>query len=432
MAGIMQVGEIFRTPRPRQEERPIVDGLPNLWSHTRTAGSKGVALDKGIWPIAMLAAPDSPRRPAIILSSTLHKAGGEQTPWQDVYDLDKGRLRYFGDNRTPGKNPATQQGNKALLEQFELQSSTDKEDRRIAAPLIVFRRVVHKGKAKGHVTFQGFGIIERVELITQIDPRSSLPFGNFVFEIAILSLQNEHEVFDWNWITARRTTTKTAADSEESAPWSWKQWVKGGRPKLPMVRRKVARHHISTAEEQTPSPNTREHEILEKVYDFYAGKKHRFEGLAARITSRILGRGSANYVEGWITDRAGDGGVDFVGRLDVGDGFSVAKLIVLGQAKCEKLTKPTGGNHVARTVARLRRGYIGAYVTTSYFSRHVQEEVIEDRFPIVLINGLYIATEIHSMMVESGVSDIGHFLDDLDQHYDRQLENRDAEEILNQ
>ena len=121
-----------------------------------------------------------------------------------------------------------------------------------------------------------------------------------------------------------------------------------------------------------------------------------------------------------------------MGRLDVGDGFSTAKLIVLGQAKCEKLTTPTGGNHIARTVARLRRGYIGAYVTTSFFSRPVQEEVIQDRFPLVLINGKRIAAEIHSMMVEGGTSDIDSFLTDLDMHYDGLLENRDPEEILNQ
>ena len=52
--------------------------------------------------------------------------------------------------------------------------------------------------------------------------------------------------------------------------------------------------------------------------------------------------------------------MDFVGRLDVGSGHSTAKLVVLGQAKCEKLQSATGGNHIARTVARLRRGWIGA------------------------------------------------------------------------
>ena len=426
----MQIGQIFRSPSPRKDDEPIVDGLPNLWYHMLTAGTKDIQLAKGIWTIARLSGADGIRRPAIILSSTLHKAGGEQTPWQDVFDLDVGRLRYFGDNRTPGKDPATQPGNKALLEQMKLHASPDKEVRRSSAPLVVFRRVVHKGIAKGHVAFQGFGIIERVELITQIDPRSSLPFANYVFEIAIFSLQKEHEVFDWEWISARRMKSMNLTESEAYAPDSWKRWVERGQSNLAAVRRRVARHHILTAEEQCPKTNSRQNQILNAVYEFYSSRKHRFEGLAARITSRVLGRGATNYVEGWITDRAGDGGVDFVGRLDVGDGFSKAKLIVLGQAKCEKLTTPTGGNHIARTVARLRRGYIGVYVTTSYFSKPVQVEVIEDRFPLVLINGLRIAEEINSMMVEVGRKDIGQFLDELDKDYDGQLMNRGAEEIL--
>ena len=47
-----------------------------------------------------------------------------------------------------------------------------------------------------------------------------------------------------------------------------------------------------------------------------------------------------------------DNGIDFVGRLDVGDGREVAKLVVLGQAKCERTDAPTNGVHLARTVAR--------------------------------------------------------------------------------
>jgi len=42
--------------------------------------------------------------------------------------------------------------------------------------------------------------------------------------------------------------------------------------------------------------------------------------------------------------------------MDIGTGFGSAKLIVLGQAKCESLSSPTGGNHIARTVAKLKRG----------------------------------------------------------------------------
>ena len=68
-------------------------------------------------------------------------------------------------------------------------------------------------------------------------------------------------------------------------------------------------------------------------------------------------------------------------------------MVVLGQAKCNDPTKPVNGRDIARTVARLKRGWIGAFVTTSFFSEAVQQEVKEDDYPIMMINGAKI-TEI--------------------------------------
>ena len=42
----------------------------------------------------------------------------------------------------------------------------------------------------------------------------------------------------------------------------------------------------------------------------------------------------------------------------------------------------TNGKDIARTVARLKRGWIGIYITTGYFSEPVQREVIEDKYPL--------------------------------------------------
>ena len=54
--------------------------------------------------------------------------------------------------------------------------------------------------------------------------------------------------------------------------------------------------------------------------------------------------------------------------MDIGLGFGNAKVIVLGQAKCESLNTPTSGTHIARTFAKLKKGWLGVYVTTSYFT----------------------------------------------------------------
>jgi restriction endonuclease Mrr len=42
---------------------------------------------------------------------------------------------------------------------------------------------------------------------------------------------------------------------------------------------------------------------------------------------------------------------------------------------------------VSRLVARLRRGEYGNFVTTSYYTRQTQEEVLEDAYPVKLFAG---------------------------------------------
>jgi hypothetical protein len=119
-----------------------------------------------------------------------------------------------------------------------------------------------------------------------------------------------------------------------------------------------------------------------------------------------------------------------VGRLDVGEGFGRTKLVVLGQAKCERIDTPTGGNHLARTVARLRRGWLGAYVTTSFFSPAVQLEVYDDQYPLLLLNGRQLASEVTRLQLSSGQHSLHDFLSYVDQSYEEQVSGRDPEEIL--
>lgn len=173
----------------------------------------------------------------------------------------------------------------------------------------------------------------------------------------------------------------------------------------------------------------REGAILQDIVGFYQGKKVRFEALADWVVARVLAQGNAKYHRGWIKRRSADGGADFVGRLDIGSGFASTRIIVLGQATCESLTVPTNGTHIARTVARLRRGWIGVYVTTSYFSEAVQEEIIEDQYPIVLVHGRRIAEEVAMGMFERTLS-VQSFLEDIDKSYESRVLLRRPEEIL--
>ncbi len=424
----MRVGEIFRYSRPYDSTQEFIDGLPNYFHRTNTPGCNKPLLDSGINPIGT----DGDFCPAILISSSPHKIGSPETPWQDFFDPDNGHAHYFGDNKNPGVDPSKPKGNKALLRQFTLHSSSKISDRRDSCPIIVFKRVRVGSSAKGNVQFQGYGIISSVKLVTQYHRKDDTAFSNFAFDFTFLSLASENEEFPWEWISKRRDPSLSSVETLAHAPKAWRDWVAGGSSVVERYRRRVVKLLTLNTADQIPQKGSSEAKILQGIYDYYANKKSRFEALAAYITGRIISNNGAEYRSGWITPASSDGGADFIGRLDIGTGLAGAKIIVLGQAKCEKLTSPTGGNHIARTVARLRRGWIGAYVTTSYFSEAVQREVLEDKYPIILINGLRVASEVDAAMNEEGETNLKAFLDNIDQGYDEMVMARHPDELVNE
>ncbi|MBK7123629.1 MAG: hypothetical protein IPH68_12960 [Chitinophagaceae bacterium] len=72
------------------------------------------------------------RRPAILISSSPHKIS-ETTPWQDVFDVDNGHIRYYGDNKTP-ENPCLKLRKQSAFEAFKIYN--DPERRHLSVPLI--------------------------------------------------------------------------------------------------------------------------------------------------------------------------------------------------------------------------------------------------------------------------------------------------------
>jgi hypothetical protein len=73
----------------------------------------------------------------------------------------------------------------------------------------------------------------------------------------------------------------------------------------------------------------------------------------------------------------------------------------LGQAKCQKLIS---GKDLARLAARLKRGWVGVFVTTGIFSNAAQEEMYHDEYPVILINGRRVAREVHQILVREGLT----------------------------
>lgn len=425
----MKIGEAFRYGRPYSPEYKEKDGLQNYFYITYSPGCNLSLLEKGINPIANVKAVDGDRIPAILISSSPHKIGSQSTPWQDFFDPENGHVRYYGDNKTIGQLPENTEGNSTLLKAQIAHNSPDHSVREHSIPVIFFKRIRLNGRAKGNVQFQGFGVIERVERITQLNS-SGEPFVNYSFDFTIFNLLNEAEEFDWEWINKRRYPNYSLNDTLKYAPSSWKTWIKEGQKAREKCRRRVSKLLTTKVEYQKPLIGSKEQIILEQIYSFYDNRKSRFELLAAKITARILTSNGGKYKEGWITPSSGDGGADFIGRLDLGSSFSKIKLVVLGQAKCQNPSTPINGTHIARTVARLRRGWIGVFVTTSFFSEPVQREVLEDEYPVMLIHGLRLAEEVSALVYEQGFEDVISLLNELDTEYDSHIYSRKPEEIL--
>lgn len=419
----LRIGDVYRYSSSFDKDIPMIDDLPNFIYITNTDGKNKVLMESGISPIGAKGPC-----PAILISSSTHKHGSKESPWQDRFDSDRGYARYFGDNKS-NKDPSEALGNRNLLEQFSLHNSGLRNQRLKAAPILLFRSVQVGNRVKGNRLFEGLALINSAERITQFQPDLGY-FTNYVFEFTILNLAKENDQLDWSWISARREMSADMENSLKLAPESWKNWVEHGDLRNSKLRRHVIKHQTVPKIDQLPDLKSRESKCLISIYDHYAHNKHGFEILASKVVGSHLSRSSGSYLEGWITQGSGDGGVDFVGRLDVGSGFSRVKVILLGQAKCENPNKPTSGVHISRTVARLKRGWIGAYVTTSFFSEPMQREILEDQYPLLMINGLELAREVLILLEKSGKNSLADYLDELDKEYFGRISARAPEEIL--
>ncbi|SPE51878.1 hypothetical protein SNS2_1552 [Streptomyces netropsis] len=80
-------------------------------------------------------------------------------------------------------------------------------------------------------------------------------------------------------------------------------------------------------------------------------------------------------------------------------------------------------------MARLRRGRIGAYVTTGAYSVPAQTEMVEDQYPIALVNGMK-PRELRSMARDDHGGDLEACIEHILTGREAAVTNRRPEEIL--
>jgi hypothetical protein len=241
----------------------MVDGYPNY--HYLTASVDGVRtqLESGINAVREVDAIDGIRRPVIALRSSPWKAGTETTPWHDAFDLERGRIRYFGDHKVTSPGPVgSTVGNAALAKAWALHRGGSREDRLLAPPLMIFRAVSANGAMKGYVQFCGLALIERLEQVVQRDPLTGLRFPNYVSDLLVIDTSQEGEEVDWRWIDDRRDPSLSLDQTLRFAPSGWQQWISEGASALPAIRRHGSIYGQVPDSGASPQPDRQPHKSV--------------------------------------------------------------------------------------------------------------------------------------------------------------------------
>lgn len=421
----LRIGDIFRLSNDYSTDtQEFIDNTKNFIYYTKSKNLDSTfRFERGIHKAKNIKAVDGDRDPIIIISSSPHKAGTENTPWKDRYDPDNGIVIYYGDCKSNNINPSTASGNKILMDEWKKHSSNDIKEREKAVPIVFFERI-----KKGYLQFHGFGVIEKVSLITQKADNNE--FTNFEFEFCILDLSNENNQLDWEWISDRCNNRLSIQETNKNAPLSWKYWVKNGNDNIEKVRRHVLKSRIIKEKDQKANNGSFEDKIIRIIEEHYKNKKLQFELFALQITQFFFMENNTKYLEGYITKGSGDKGIDFITRIDIGQDLAGIKMVVIGQAKCQNET--INSKDIARTIAKLKRNYVGVFVTNSTFSQQTQEEILEDQYPLIMINGSKIAQLTNKYILDSSkdLNKLEEYLNNLDEQYNNYKSNIRPDDII--
>ena len=350
-------------------------------------------LTKGVYPSGLNLYKGMPyftevngRIPLINFHTNPFKENAEHSPWRDLIFQEEGRVIYNGDNKSSKKSADETFGNKKVLNFLPFYFSKLRNDR-LKAPPILITKTIKIGDKTGFRKFIGFGIInEPPTLIYQYEKGTDCVFANYQYEVTLFTLTAEGS-FDWRWIDDRRNKELSDEVCLRYAPDAWRNWINIGAESVKKNQLKIKAYKTISEEEQRDlQPQNKKiiSDLLNIHYPDPTKDGIRFEALASFVTTLYFN--DKNYYRGWITIGSGDRGVDFVGRLDIGhDSFSNTSIIVLGQSKRYK--NSISGERLTRVASRMTRGYIGVVVTLDAFTKQAQEEIKDDKLPIILING---------------------------------------------
>lgn len=316
--------------------------------------------------------------PAFVVLLTREISHKHHNPWDDLVDYNTSKILYWGDAKfILNKDYKEFEGNKVLMTVYEkwLEGKIDE-----LPPVLHFSK-----KKTGTIRFNGLCVLTNVETTWFEDV--GRPVKNYRFELTIL----DAEEINVEWLLNRATVSYLNELNNELAPNAWNSFLIGRIDKL-----KLFKKEILTREDQLPQESSNGAEILSSISNL---KPVEFEAVLVELL-KSLPHINHNITR---TRLVRDGGFDFFGKFNLPFPFNYT-IEFLGEAKRYARTNPIGPGMISRLVARLARGQYGLFVTTSYYTKQAQEEVLEDGYPVRLYNGLDIINFLRELKLIEGNS----------------------------
>ncbi len=312
---------------------------------------------------------------AIVLVTDNRSAGSASNPWEDLVDIPHGRIVYWGDAKFDSKKTVDDfPGNRALRDAFNQVLDSQMA---LVPPILHFSK-----ETTGTLKFNGLCILDRLELTWFED--HGRPVRNYRAHLTIL----DEEFVDVAWLQSRMTalsrTGLTAGGSH-----AWQRYQDGVVDRL-----RVWAPSVRTVKSQLPPVGSGDANVLTQLVNLTP------TGFEAAVVSifRELVEVRHNITR---TEPTGDGGFDFFGSFTLPPPIQY-EIPFLGEAKRYARTTAVVPKDVSRMVARLSRGQYGIFVTTSYFTKQTQEEVLEDGYPAKLVAGADLVRIMREMRIARG------------------------------
>lgn len=314
--------------------------------------------------------------------------------WPDSLDMETGEFTYFGDNRTPGNEilDTKKKGNEILQNMFEKLHAGKRNE---IPPIFIFS----SGPVGNDMIYRGIAVPgtdslrENEDLVAVWKSKDGSRFQNYRAHFTVLDVEKVSRT----WIESLRNNSC----SLESAPESWKLWVKKGVRK-PLISTKTLDYRKK--EEQLPVKKE-DLKFLRYIYECYKKTKDspmnpiKFEKFAIEL-ARLMDR---NIVKLEQTRATADGGRDGIGKYRIGLESNAILVDFALEAKCYEPNTSVGVKELSRLISRLRHRQFGIIVTTSFVAQQAYQEIIEDQHPIVVISGI----DIIQILKRSGFNSLG-------------------------